>query len=470
MLVVLSDLHFEEERSDNIPGDGEYSPIRYSRNLPGKAYRRFFVHLAAEAIRNNAEKLELVLAGDIFDINRTSLWFLPESQGIRPYVDIKDVDLKLEERILFILKAIKEEEPVAEALTALKLLAKGKYQDGGEKRFPVPVNISIIPGNHDRMINASTTIRRFIRSQLGIKKNSAPFAHVLTFPQEGAIVRHGHEYDRYNFSLDLSRKLTIPLELPESAYYAAPFGDIATIDLASRLPSLFRQHHGDGKILADPVLRQVYKRLLDFDDLRPQRAMLNYLLHTTGDRISQVDVWNSIEPIILKLLEEIHEDPFLEYWLEKMDKRWKIDAIDVVQTALTLKSWRLTGIPLALAKFTSNSVLSSEQMNNNVPEFVAKEEMIQQGAFKFLIAGHTHNPTTEMVACDDRGERYYIDTGTWRNRVAATYDYNAFGRLKSMSYVIVYGPNEDPGGEDGQSKIASFDFWSGVTQRWYEEK
>ena len=109
-------------------------------------------------------------------------------------------------------------------------------------------------------------------------------------------------------------------------------------------------------------------------------------------------------------------------------------------------------------------------MNNNVPEFVAKEEVIQQGAIRFLIAGHTHNPTTEMVACDDRGERYYIDTGTWRNRIAATYDYNAFGRLKSMSYVIVYGPNEDPGRDDGQSKVASFDFWSGVTQRWHEDK
>lgn len=469
MLVVLSDLHFEEERSDNIPGDGDHSPIQYSRNLPGKAYRRFFVHLAAEAIRNKAEKLDLVLAGDIFDIHRTSLWFLPESQGIRPYVDIKDVDLKLEERILFILKAMKEEEPVSEALSALKLLAKGKYQDGGVKRFPVPVTISLIPGNHDRMVNATPTLRRFIRSELGIKKSSAPFPHVLTFPQEGAMVRHGHEYDRYNFALDLGRKQSIPVDLPESAYNAPPFGDFATIDLASRIPSLFRQHHGDEKILADPVLRGIYERLLDFDDLRPQRAMLNYLLNMPSDRISQVNVWDSIEPIIIKLLEEIHENPFLDYWLNKMDKKWKIDAIDVIQTALTLKSWRLTGIPLGLAKFTSNSVLSSEQLNNNVPEFVAKEEMIQQGAFKYLIAGHTHNPTTELVACDNRGERYYIDTGTWRNRIAATFDYKAFGRLKSMSYVIVYSPNEDPGEDDGRSKIASFDFWSGVTQRWYKE-
>jgi hypothetical protein len=55
MLVVVSDLHFEEESSDKIVGDGTNAPIEYSRNLPGKVYQGFVSHLAEEAYRNKAK-------------------------------------------------------------------------------------------------------------------------------------------------------------------------------------------------------------------------------------------------------------------------------------------------------------------------------------------------------------------------------------------------------------------------------
>ena len=64
------------------------------------------------------------------------------------------------------------------------------------------------------------------------------------------------------------------------------------------------------------------------------------------------------------------------------------------------------------------------------------------------------------------GERYYIDTGTWRNRVLATEDYQAFGRLKALTYVVLYGEDEDTGKMTESRKFASLDFWSGLTQRW----
>ena len=67
MLVVISDLHFEEESSDVIPGIGNHPPVAFSRNLPGRAYRSFIAHLATEAARNGAKKLDLAFAGDIFD-------------------------------------------------------------------------------------------------------------------------------------------------------------------------------------------------------------------------------------------------------------------------------------------------------------------------------------------------------------------------------------------------------------------
>jgi hypothetical protein len=100
--------------------------------------------------------------------------------------------------------------------------------------------------------------------------------------------------------------------------------------------------------------------------------------------------------------------------------------------------------------------------------FAAKEQGITSGEYRFVIAGHTHTPATELIASDNHGERYYINTGTWRNRIPSTPDFKAFGRLKTLTYVIVYGPDEDTGGDRKAEKLASIDFWSGITQRWHK--
>jgi hypothetical protein len=279
------------------------------------------------------------------------------------------------------------------------------------------------------------------------------------------LVRHGHEYDRYNFGVDLPENKEIPLQLPEAYYEAAPFGDFVTIDIVSRLPYLFRRHYGDDTILASRTLRTVYERLLEFDDLRPQRAMLNYLLHMPEEGMTPERVWKTIEPVIKQLLEEVDDHPFLKSWLNKIDKKWKLETIDLIQLLLALKVWRFVGIPLRLVEAISNRLIGGYKDGGGPHYYAAYEQAILSGNFQFVVGGHTHNPAVELIAADQQAQRYYIDTGTWRNRVPATPDYKAFGRLKSLTYVIIYGPDEDKGtGEN--PKIASVDFWSGVTQRW----
>jgi hypothetical protein len=77
--------------------------------------------------------------------------------------------------------------------------------------------------------------------------------------------------------------------------------------------------------------------------------------------------------------------------------------------------------------------------------YAARESSIRTGQHRFLVAGHTHQPQVSLIANDLHGDRYYVDTGTWRNRVPATPDYRQFGQLKTLSYVTIYGPNEDRG-------------------------
>ncbi|MFZ0545316.1 MAG: hypothetical protein WAM60_07750 [Candidatus Promineifilaceae bacterium] len=467
MLVVISDLHFEEEKSNYIPGDDDHPPIEFSRNLPGVVYRRFIAHLANEARRNGAKKLDLAFAGDIFDFHRTGLWFRQNPGEVRPYVSNSAVSDELELMLLKILDAVQEAKGVRDSVQAFRLLASGKYLDGGENDFPVPVEFHFIPGNHDRLANSTPKIRESIRQALGMPLSGNPFPNILEFPQYHTLVRHGQEYDRYNFSIDTTKEELIPLRIPVEAYDEAPFGDFVTVDVASHNPHLFRQVHGEQNIIADPVLRAVYLRLLEFDDLRPQSALFNYLISMPQSYVDPVIVWKVIEPVLYNLLELIHQDPFFRKWLEKMDTKWKLDVVDAIKTILALRPWRLTGIPLGMAQFISNLAISHVQDAPGAQIHAAREEVIQNGTYHFLVAGHTHRPRVDLIASDEMGERYYIDTGTWRNRVPATPDYKAFGRLKALTYVIIYGPDEDAGSlTSAESKLASVDYWSGFTQRW----
>ena len=76
-----------------------------------------------------------------------------------------------------------------------------------------------------------------------------------------------------------------------------------------------------------------------------------------------------------------------------------------------------------------------------------------------------------LIANDRQGERYYVDTGTWRNRVPSTPDYKQFGRLKTLNYMVAYGPDEDRGALPADGiKIASFDYWSGYAQGWERDR
>ena len=122
MIAVISDLHFEEEASDVISGNGKQ--IIFHRNLDPKAYRSFISHMADEARRRRSERFELVIAGDLFDLNRTVLWF---SDDLRPYVSLDEVSPDLEKKILKIVDAVAAEPAVSRTLELFRNLAAGKY-------------------------------------------------------------------------------------------------------------------------------------------------------------------------------------------------------------------------------------------------------------------------------------------------------------------------------------------------------
>jgi len=68
----------EEEASDAIPAQGKHPALIFRRNQEAKGYRAFIAEMADKASARRVREFQLVIAGDLFDFNRTVLWFEDE--------------------------------------------------------------------------------------------------------------------------------------------------------------------------------------------------------------------------------------------------------------------------------------------------------------------------------------------------------------------------------------------------------
>ncbi len=465
MLLVLSDLHFEEERSDFIGAYGSAPPLTFSRNLDATFYQRCIALLARDIRRAKSQKLKIVLAGDIFDLHRSSLWFSRRGVDSRPYVDNRDVrrHADLERLILALLSRIGQEREVRKTLGILNLLLEGKYRvrpGGTVQDFPAQVQLEYIPGNHDRLANATPLIRKRVRELLGLPLSDEPFPCSIWDEEHRVRIRHGHEYDRHNFCENLM-DIEHWDDIPATTYGKPCIGDFITVDIAARLPFLFRRLHGDATIVTDPILRTVYTRLLEFDDLRPQSAILDFLLTIPG--MEEGTVWKVIEPVLRQIFDDIHANPFLRECLDDLDKKWRLDTIDAVQLFLDTRPWH-NGILLNLAKSMASKLRNIDFDNGGPAEYALHEPTVRSGRARMVIAGHTHTPSVDLLKIDERGQQYYLDTGTWRRRIVSSPDRKAFGSIKSLTSLTVFSPSEF---SDGAATSArAFSVWNGITRRW----
>jgi len=461
MIVAISDLHFEEEATDLIPAANGQPALIFRRNLDPRAYRHFIRQMAEQVERRRISNFDLVIAGDVFDFNRTTLWFRDE---LRPYVSLDKVDSALEQKILDILEAIADEPPIKEALEVFQLLAVGRYStdDGKEFDFPAKeISIRYLTGNHDRLSNATPRVRQRVRELLGLS-GTEEFPHYFLVKDPAVLIRHGHEYDRNNFVTDLEKLKLIPLELPEEVYSEANFGDFLTIDVAVRLPVLFREKYGDSAILNDRVMSNVYSRLLQFDDVRPQSALLDYMLDSSGGEYSAEEAWERLVPVILDLLDEIHDHRFFRYWLSKRARPWAPLELETARGLLKLGGWR-NRPARELSRKIAHYLMGGDTTGPAM--IAAREELLQKKQVRLIVAGHTHNPELSLIASDPESDRFYVDIGTWRNRIPSTLDERTFGRLRTLTYLTLFSSGE---GHEGAS-LGEFDYWTGSSRHFTPE-
>ena len=446
MLVVLSDLHFSEAQSTKI------GKLSFNKNLPVETYQAYMKEINQVAVANGIKKVDLILAGDILEITRSGIWF---ENGDRPYQDNRVIKpgSATEATILRILEAISQEDRVKETLSLFR-----DIQD----LFDVEVKLRYILGNHDRLINATPQIRQTAREMLGLSGNDVIFDHqFLARETDGGtfcLVRHGHEYDPMNFSVDTQALDVIPTEFPEKVYGAAPLGDIVTIEFGAALPHYFIAEYGENEILHNPILMALYERLMGFDDVRPTSALLAYIFSTPG--VKKRQTWEYMAPCFKRLLNTLSETPAFVTQITQASTL--SGAQRLLLRGLFNSDLVKRDVPYWMVKQLMQQV-SKEIKLSSPAKWAKKEALIQDktSGCKCVISGHTHFPEVSLMSAKKGDERYYINTGTWRNTIPATRNFEGFGRLKTMTKVIVFQPSEN----SSQKNEAgwSFHFLTGVS-------
>jgi hypothetical protein len=87
---------------------------------------------------------------------------------------------------------------------------------------------------------------------------------------------------------------------------------------------------------------------------------------------------------------------------------------------------------------------------------------------RFVLYGHTHDPACHVLDGAGGREVFYLNTGTWRNRIQRTVGLDRgpdFAELKQMTYSVFYAADEDTGSKEAGT--VSFDMWTGMKKKQY---
>lgn len=446
MLIVLSDLHFSEAQSTQL------GPHGFNRNLPPEAFLAYFSEINQFAAANQVEKVDIVLAGDILEISRSSIWLEGEE---RPYVNNEDVHpgSRNEAIILKIIQAISEEVKVKETLALFRNI---------HNYFEMDVELHLLLGNHDRLVNATPNTRAALRNMFGFEGGDRLIDQYLIIKDHWGnpfcLVRHGHEYDPTNFSINVRKMETIPTDFPPSDYGKACLGDITSIEFGAALSWLFVREYGEAAILEDQTLMALYRRLMEFDDVRPTTAWLSYLFSTPN--VEKRRTWQLVRPAFTKIINTLSHHEQFNTTLKQSDIISKIGRLLLM--GLLRSGLFRRGIPFWLTKLIMNIVSRSIKLPSQA-KWAKREALIQDknSGCQCVISGHTHFAEVSLISASDENERYYINTGTWRNVIPATKNFESFGRLKALTKVMVVYPTEK---NDPENKNDwAFHYLSGVS-------
>jgi UDP-2,3-diacylglucosamine pyrophosphatase LpxH len=480
MLVIISDIHFVDGTA------GEH-------NLPYGAFDSVFLaDVAALAVDKKAKELKIVLLGDIVDIIRSTQWFdkaLPEEErpwGKRGMVDVSHPRAvsPTEKQCLKIFgqvqdKDLKSNDPpnslnkntiLHKNWDTFKLFREIPQRLKSKFKLNIPVDIIYIPGNHDRLCNLYPSLRDALRKTLGLTINAQTvlgdpkgewwYRYDYEDENYALYARHGHQYDIWNYGgyNDHSRP----------AHLQVPIGDVLTTEFAVKIPYTFE------------LLKKKYKQitttmvdsLKDIDNVRPLSSVMEWIYY----RIKSED-----QGQIRKAIDETFDKVAKDLLKIQLVRKWRSPETLADEAIRAAASPWFRWIPNAvLDMFNAEDLLPLIMGKTGKPESPEKDVYVQaayheniwreKSSVRIITYGHTHFPLQVPLDGNMDREVFYLNSGTWRNRMHKTVGLDKapdFVNLKQITYTIFYRKDEDTKGK--ASGTVSFDVWTGNKKKYYRQ-
>lgn len=409
MLVFISDIHLTDGSSGETINPG--------------AFKKFALYLQDIVETANAQEIEIVLLGDIFDVIRSRLWLDTE---IRPWSDPAKTDgsnNNLEFYANAIIDGIIKNDRNVKSIAHINDFRNKMSQQGRN------VKITYIIGNHDWMINrypeTRVKIAKFLSMDNPEQYKTSAFPLENLWSDYKVFGRHGDIYDSFNY--DDNRD-------------ASSLGDAIVIDLLNRFPEEVERDIGvntEPKFIAE---------LKEIDNVRPLLSIPAWVWGAcdrakSGKRAKSI--WNKLA------------DDFLQKdFVRAHDKNWQFDLVDFLQIALKLsKAFSVKTIE----KYSRKLKIGEKDYE----KFAFHEKTMRSNAAHFVIYGHTHGykvqPLDLIPTSSGNIEKLYLNTGTWRKtHVRTRYDLDNYEFIgwHVMTFIAFY--------LDSERSNRKFEVWNGV--------
>jgi UDP-2,3-diacylglucosamine pyrophosphatase LpxH len=433
MLVFISDIHFVDGSA------GEH-------NLSTRAFEYFFDDLTAIANKpsNDIKEIRLVLLGDIFDLIRTENWFgYPVDE--RPW-GTNEHAIEVHARTLF--DSITDHPENSQTFRLIRQRMADLQINCGLATEP---RLLYLPGNHDRLVNRYSSLRKKVCDCLGIPfvrhDPNDLFPHTYEDLAHGVFARHGHEYDKFNYEGGTA--------YTEEDYQRVPIGDPITTELVARLPYVLARRLDAIPGLSPADKQNIKRNFQEIENVRPLSATVEWLLYQVSQSRPLKEV---IEDTVQEVVDYFDNLDFVKGWYDRHDKwnSWRDDADKIQALLFLLRNFKL----YSTEKLWDLAMQAKDYfVTDDLLEAAPQEYLHLNPSIRYVVYGHTHDsllsPVRSTPGTPDPLEQVYLNTGTWRGRYFKATQDNSFIPWKNMTYVIFYQE-----GERG-NPFPVFETWTG---------
>ena len=455
MLVVFSDIHLSDEST--------------SFNVKPEAFTKILqkeIELCAQ--RNDAKEIRIILNGDVLDFVRTDYWLKLDSKE-RPWNGILDKKTAMNNDSALMDKhygKIFDNIAKTKSSTGFFKMLNGISQKFGDK---IPVKVSYIIGNHDRILNSSEHVKNKISEKLdSYAASSLEFTNeFLNGEQYSVLCRHGHEWDDVNYGIELYKFLNnksdfVP-RFQRDIYKLQTIGEVITAELMSGIIYRVSMHTQDQKFIDS---------LKDLNNVRPLTDAFIWLYWygvtiKSGNKKILLDAFKqSLRSLLDSELSKLWDKTKSEIWLFSGDNTDRFEQmLDLIEDL----DFDAINKYVEIFKIFDNLFGSSKDGYAEGAKKEFQNKYYIDKGIQYIMYGHTHEERHDYFAGDRNGKvKMYINTGTFLPYIQKTMDNKSFASAFQMSMVFVYRKDEDTD-DNMLNDFPTLELWNGIKRKKYKQ-